>query len=64
MADSIYVYGVLTRSSISMTKDKGFYDFNPFMRQWPTRTVEAAVQEPLNEWIRDGSLSHQDSVTG
>lgn len=64
MAGSIYVCGVLTSSSINMAKDLGPNNFNLFIHQWPTKTAEAAAQEPLIEWIRDSKWSHQDFVTG
>ncbi len=64
MGGSICVYGVLSSSSLRISKDAGPYNFNLFMHQWPTRTAEAAAQEPLIEWIRTGRLSHTDFVTG
>jgi 2-desacetyl-2-hydroxyethyl bacteriochlorophyllide A dehydrogenase len=64
MAGSICVYGVVGAASITIAKDTGPYNFNLLMHQWPTREVEAAAQEPLIEWIRQGKLSHSDFVTG
>jgi hypothetical protein len=59
----VCVYGVLGNASLTIAKDTGPYNFTLFIHQWPTRTAEAAAQEPLIEWIRKGSLSHQDFLT-
>lgn len=64
MAGSICVYGVLGAPKLTIAKDSGPYNFNLFMHQWPTRVAEAAAQEPLIEWIRQGRLSHTDFITG
>jgi threonine dehydrogenase-like Zn-dependent dehydrogenase len=64
MGGSLCVYGVLASPSLTIAKDRGPYNFNLFMHQWPTRLAEAAAQEPLIEWIRQGRLTHQDFVTG
>ena len=34
-----------------------------FIHQWPTRVYEAAAQEPLVQYIREGKLSHADFLT-
>ena len=64
MAGSICVYGVLGSPSIKINKEKGPYNFNLLIHQWPTRFAEAAAQDPLIEWIRNGSLDWRDFVTG
>jgi threonine dehydrogenase-like Zn-dependent dehydrogenase len=64
MAGSICVYGVLGADSIQLNKSRGPYNFNLFVHQWPTRSAEAAAQEPLVEWIRSGKLRWQDFKTG
>jgi hypothetical protein len=48
---------------MGIAKDTGPYNFNLFMHQWPTRTAEAAAQEPLIEWVRAGKLSHRDCLS-
>ena len=58
MGGSICVYGVLDQPSIQLHKDDGPYNFNLLIHQWPTRFREAAAQEPLCEWVRQGKLSH------
>jgi threonine dehydrogenase-like Zn-dependent dehydrogenase len=63
MAGSICVYGVLGEASLTIAKDRGPYNFNLLLHQWPTRIAEAAAQEPLIEWIRQGKLDHRDFVT-
>jgi len=64
MAGAICVYGVVDSRSITIAKDSGPYNFTLFVHQWPTRTAEAAAQEPLIEWLRGGQLSHRDFLTG
>jgi threonine dehydrogenase-like Zn-dependent dehydrogenase len=64
LAGSICVYGVLGGDTLTIEKNKGPYNFNLYMHQWPTRDAEAAAQEPLVEWIRSGRLSHADFKTG
>ena len=63
MGGSICVYGVVGAPVITFNKEVGPYNFNLFIHQWPTRTAEAAAQEPLIEWIRDGKLNPEDFVT-
>ena len=63
MAGSVCVYGVVDSPSMTIAKDAGPYNFTLFMHQWPTRSAEAAAQEPLIEWLRDGRLSHRDFLT-
>jgi len=63
LGGSICVYGVVGAPRINVEKDTGPYNFNLFMHQWPTRTAEAAAQEPLVEWIRSGRLSHKDFLS-
>jgi len=64
MAGSICVYGVVGTPSITVEKDTGPYNFNLFMHQWPTRAAESAAQAPLIDWIRTGTISHLDFITG
>jgi threonine dehydrogenase-like Zn-dependent dehydrogenase len=64
MAGSICVYGVVGSPRITVEKDTGPYNFNLIMHQWPTRAAESAAQAPLIEWIRAGSISHRDFLTG
>jgi threonine dehydrogenase-like Zn-dependent dehydrogenase len=63
MGGSLCVYGVLGAPQVTIAKDSGPYNFNLFMHQWPTRFREAAAQEPLVEWIRQGRLSDGDFIT-
>jgi threonine dehydrogenase-like Zn-dependent dehydrogenase len=63
MAGSVCVYGVLGSPRVTIAKDRGPYNFNLFMHQWPTREREAAAQEPLIDWIRQGRLKESDFIT-
>jgi 2-desacetyl-2-hydroxyethyl bacteriochlorophyllide A dehydrogenase len=63
LGGSICVYGVVGSPRVTVEKDTGPYNFNLFMHQWPTRTAEAAAQDPLVEWIRAGALSHTDFLS-
>lgn len=64
MGGKICVYGVLGSSAVTLQKDRGPYNFNLLIHQWPTRDAEAAAQAPLIEWIRQGRLEAGDFVTG
>lgn len=63
MAGSICVYGVIDTESIRLDKNKGPYNFNLLVHQWPTRAREAAAQEPLCQWIEEGKLSYKEFVS-
>ncbi len=63
LAGSICVYGVLADALITLDKSNAPKNFNLFLHQWPTRDAEAAAQEPLVQWIRDGKISHRDFKT-
>ncbi|GAK59171.1 sorbitol dehydrogenase [Candidatus Vecturithrix granuli] len=63
MAGSVCVYGVIDTPSITVHKHLGPYNFNLFVHQWPTRVQEAAAQEPLCEWIRQGKLNTQNFIS-
>ena len=63
MAGSICVYGVIDTPAVTVQKHSGPYNFNLFVHQWPTRVWEAAAQEPLCEWIRQGKLNAQDFIS-
>ncbi len=56
MAGSVCVYGVIDRPTVLLEKATGPYNFNLLIHQWPTRFREAAAQEPLSAWIREGTL--------
>lgn len=64
MAGSICVYGVVGAPKITIDKERGPYNFNVLIHQWPTRTAEAAAQDVLVGWIREGKLSHEPFVSG
>ncbi len=64
MAGFMCVYGVIADDVISLEKHRGPYNFNLLIHQWPTRHYEAAAQEPLCEYIKDGRLAAADFVTG
>ena len=55
MAGSVCVYGVIDTHSVLLEKIRGPYNFNLLIHQWPTRSREAAAQEPLCAWIAEGS---------
>ena len=63
MGGSICVYGVIDQPTLQVQKSKGPYNFNLLVHQWPTRSREAAAQEPLCEWIAQGKLSHTDFIS-
>lgn len=63
MAGAVCVYGVIDTPAITVQKYMGPYNFNLFVHQWPTRVWEAAAQEPLCEWIRQGKLNTQDFIS-
>jgi len=60
---TIGIYGVMADETITIDKSKGPYNFNLFVHQWPTRHREAAAQQPLCEWIRQGTLKASDFIT-
>ncbi len=63
LGGTIGVYGVIDTPSIRVEKNRGPYNFNLIIHQWPTRFREAAAQEPLCEWIAQGKLSHREFIT-
>ncbi len=63
MGGSICVYGVIDQPVLNVDKNKGPYNFNLLIHQWPTRWREAAAQEPLCAWITQGKLSHLDFIS-
>jgi threonine dehydrogenase-like Zn-dependent dehydrogenase len=63
MGGSVCVYGVIDTSSICVEKSKGPYNFNLLVHQWPTRSREAASQEPLCRWIEVGKLSYHEFIS-
>ena len=63
MGGSICIYGVLAEPSITIHKNKGPYNFNLFVHQWPTRWRERAAMEPLCEWVRAGKLRAAEFIT-
>ena len=63
MGGSICVYGVIDRPTIQVEKSAGPYNFNLLIHQWPTRSREAAAQEPICEWIVQGKLSHTEFIS-
>ncbi|NBK20931.1 MAG: sorbitol dehydrogenase [Spirochaetia bacterium] len=64
MGGSICVYGVLGDPVVSFNKEQGPYNFNLFIHQWPTRSAEAAAQDPLVAWLEQGVLDSSDFITG
>jgi threonine dehydrogenase-like Zn-dependent dehydrogenase len=63
MGGAICIYGVLAEPSITIHKNKGPYNFNLFVHQWPTRWRERAAMEPLCRWVRAGKLRAADFIT-
>jgi len=63
MGGSICVYGVIDTPSVQLAKDRGPYNFNLLVHQWPTRWREHDAQEPLIEWIEAGKLSYEEFVS-
>ena len=64
MAAKACIYGVIDKPAITLEKHAGPYNFNLLIHQWPTRKWEAAAQEQLCEWIREGTLSYRDFLSG
>jgi len=63
LGGSICVYGVIDTPVIQLQKAGGPYNFNLLVHQWPTRRHEAAAQEPLCEWLRQGKLAHSEFLS-
>jgi threonine dehydrogenase-like Zn-dependent dehydrogenase len=63
MAGSVCVYGVIDSPSLKLFKKSAPYNFNLLVHQWPTRKYEAAAQEPICRWIRNGKLKYEDFIT-
>jgi Zn-dependent alcohol dehydrogenase len=63
LGGSVCVYGVIDQPDLQVHKHLGPYNFNLLVHQWPTRAREAAAQEPLCEWIRQGRLSHTEFLS-
>ncbi len=63
LGGSICVYGVIDQPTIVLHKNNGPFNFNLLIHQWPTRSREAAAQEPLCEWIRQGKLNHTEFLS-
>lgn len=63
MGGSICVYGVIDTPVVRLEKNRGPYNFNLFVHQWPTRKREHDAQEPLIEWIQTGKLSHTEFIS-
>lgn len=59
MGGSVCVYGVVANPTVNVEKDSGPYNFNLLFHQWPTRTEEAAAQEPLVDLIREGKVDQR-----
>ena len=64
MGGSICVYGVVDEDTIHLTHQRGPYNFNVLLHQWPTRSRERAAQEPLIEWLTTGKLSYKEFLSG
>ncbi len=63
MGGTIGVYGVIGAETFTLEKNKGPYNFNLLIHQWPTRHREHAAQAPLCEWIREGKLKAEEFIT-
>jgi len=63
LGGSIGVYGVIAESEITINKGAGPYNFNLYMHQWPTRSLERAAQVSLCDWIRAGKIKPGDFLT-
>jgi threonine dehydrogenase-like Zn-dependent dehydrogenase len=61
---TVGVYGVIDTPSVTLQKNRGPYNFNLIIHQWPTRKHEHDAQEPLVDWIRQGKLSYREFVMG
>ncbi len=63
LGGSVCVYGVIDTPSIRVDKDRGPYNFNLLIHQWPTRFRESAAQNPLVKWVKAGKLSYKEFVS-
>jgi threonine dehydrogenase-like Zn-dependent dehydrogenase len=63
MGGAVCVYGVIDAPVVQLQKARGPYNFNLLLHQWPTRRYEAAAQEPLCEWLRQGKLDHREFLS-
>jgi threonine dehydrogenase-like Zn-dependent dehydrogenase len=64
LGGSICVYGVIDSPSIQLHKHRGPYNFNLLIHQWPTAEWVAAAVEPVCQWIREGTLSAEEFLSG
>jgi threonine dehydrogenase-like Zn-dependent dehydrogenase len=63
LGGAVCVYGVIDAPVVQLQKARGPYNFNLLIHQWPTRRYEAAAQEPLCEWLRQGKLDHREFLS-
>jgi threonine dehydrogenase-like Zn-dependent dehydrogenase len=64
LGGTIGIYGVIDTPSITLRKERGPYNFNLIIHQWPTRRREHDAQEPLIAWIEAGQLNFREFVSG
>ena len=62
MAGDICVYGVMTKNPL-IDLNKGPYNFNLHIHQWPTRSEEKAAMATLAEWIKKGALDATEFIS-
>lgn len=60
---ALCVYGVLNKHPITIDQLLGPKNINIFLHQWPTRDTEAAAQDVLCRWIREGQLNAASFIT-
>lgn len=63
LGGSICVYGVIDTPVIHLQKERGSYNFNLLIHQWPTRSREHDAQEPLVAWVEAGKLSYREFIS-
>ena len=62
MVGDICVYGVMTKNPL-LDLNKGPYNFNLHIHQWPTRLEEKAAMTTLAEWIKKGELNATEFIS-
>ena len=61
---AVCVYGLLGDRQIMLDTKYAPRNWHLAMHQWPVRESEAAAQETLCDWIRNGKLDWQDFIQG
>jgi len=60
---AVCVYGTVPESDLTLVKESAPYNWKLIVHQWPDSVKEAAAQQPLCEWIRQGKISSKEFIT-